>query len=444
MKTNSLRSVVMWSLPVLGLALILLGSRSAATQKKVKESVLYSFQSNGQDAYNPQAGLIFDSAGNLYGTTSAGGSGGDGAVFELSPQSGGWSETVLYSFQGGTDGNFPVAGLIFDAAGDLYGTTSYGGSGGCSYGCGTVFELSPQSGGGWSESVLYSFQSSGADGNDPQASLVFDAAGNLYGTTYQGGNATCSGGCGTVFEVSPQSGGGWSEQVLYTFQDNGKDGYQPNAPLVFDAAGKNLYGTTVVGGTGGCSGALGNGCGTVFELSPQNGGGWSEHVIGSFPDQDNGKDGNYPQAGLVFDAAGNLYGATAYGGRKGCSNGIFGCGIVFEISPKAGGGWSGKTLFSFDGTDGYAPFAGLILDATGNLYATTAYGGSHGDGTAFALLRNSAWAERVFSFTGANGDSPQAGLIFDTAGNLYGTTYQGGSGGGCGTKGCGTVFEITP
>jgi len=200
----------------------------------------------------------------------------------------------------------------------------------------------------WTEKVLHSFHRNGTDGYTPQASLIFDAAGNLYGTTVDGG--TYRG--GTVFELTPQAGGGWTETVLHSFHRNGTDGASPYAGLVLDAAG-NLYGTTVDGGT--------YGRGAVFELTPEAGGGWTEQVLHNFG---NGTDGAFPYAGLVLDAAGNLYGTT-------CQGGTHGRGAVFELTPQAGGGWTDKVLHSFDPTDGYYPEAGLIFDAAGNLYGTT-------------------------------------------------------------------------
>jgi uncharacterized repeat protein (TIGR03803 family) len=394
-----------------------------------KEKVLHSFKFNGKDGLAPIAGLIFDAAGNLYGTTSAGGSAQHGAVFELSPKTGGgWTEKILHTFNdNGTDGYFPDAGLIFDAAGNLYGTTVAGGA----HNYGTVFELSPKAGGSWTENVLHSFSYNGTDGSYPYASLIFDAAGNLYGTTGFGGSGACSLGCGTVFELTPAGGGVWTETVLHNFIANGADGTGPDASLIFDASG-NLYGTTVTGGA--------NGYGAVFELTPGGANG-PDTVLYSFID--NGKDGVEPEASLIFDAAGNLYGTTLFGGA-------YVYGTVFELTPKAGGGWKETVLHSFDnpafdGKDGAEPVAGLILDATGNLYGTTTKtGGAYGDGIVFELVRPASgehWKERLlhtFPSHRFDGTNPSAGLIFDAAGNLYGTTANGG------TAGYGTVFELTP
>jgi uncharacterized repeat protein (TIGR03803 family) len=420
-----------------------------------QETVLHSF-GNGTDGQLPQAGLIFNPAGNLYGTTSGGGSGcnpnGCGTVFELTPATGGgWTEQVLYSFcsqPNCTDGSTPVAGLILDAAGNLYGTTLYGGSTDCPAGCGTVFELSPTGSGGWTETVLHSFTNNGADGYGSSAGLIFDPAGNLYGTTRGGGSGCNPNGCGTVFELTPATGGGWTEHVLYSFcsQPNCTDGSTPVAGLILDAVG-NLYGTTFYGGT--------QYDGTVFELSPGKGGGWTETVLYNFCSQTNCPDGSNPSAGLTFDAVGNLYGTTVTGGDSGVPCGNFDCGTVFELTPATGGGWTEQVLYSFGAyPDGGQPSASLILDAAGNLYGTTFYGGTSdicggGCGTVFELAPagGAGWTEKVlynFNWNGNGTDAanPSAGLIFDAAGNLYGTTYAGGNLNQCSGSGCGTVFEL--
>jgi len=344
------------------------------------ETVLHNFNENGSDGWGPQSGLIFDAAGNLYGTTTSGGTYNHGTVFELSPMpGGGWTETVLYSFGNSTDGAYPYyAGVIFDAAGNLYGTTYSGGTYNCpgDGGCGTVFKLTPTVGGGWTETVLYNF-GNGTDGYAPYAGLILDAAGNLFGTTTYGGTNRCAEaqyqGCGTVFELSPTAGGGWTETVLHNF--DGTDGAIPIASLIFDTAG-NLYGTTEGGGSY-------TNDGTVFQLSPMAGGGWTETVLYSFNEQ--GPGGYGPAAGpLVFDAARNLYGTVFNGGA------YFG-GTVFKLAPTVGGGWTETVLYNFGySTDGNGPWAGLIFDATGNLYGTTWYGGTYqcgqgGCGTVFEL-----------------------------------------------------------
>jgi beta-xylosidase len=231
---------------------------------------LHGFSSEDPNA-GPVSAVIFDAAGNLYGTTRLGGSYYNGTVFRLVPQPDGkWKETVLHNFGNGKDGSGPVS-LIFDAAGNLYGTTTTGGAyeSGChGGGCGTVFELSPGYDGKWTERVLHSF-GKGTDGVFPSGSLIFDAVGNLYGTTWTGGahSSACSGqGCGTVFQLIPGTNGKWTERVLHSFNHNGRDGNGPDSSLIFDPAG-NLYGTTRFGGTYGSS-CGGLGCGTVFQVRP--------------------------------------------------------------------------------------------------------------------------------------------------------------------------------
>ena len=332
-------------------------------------TVLHSF-GNGTDGQIPFAvNLIFDAAGNLYGTTQYGGTHGSGTVFEMSPNgAGGWTETVLHSFGNGTDGKSPLTGLIFDATGNLYGTTSSGGL----HGLGTAYEMSPNGAGGWTETTLYNFGNGPQDGQSPRSGLIFDGAGNLYGVAKSGGIHAL----GTAYELSPNGSGGWTETTLHSF-GNGTDGATPLGGLVFDASG-NLYGTTFAGGIHPCGG---NGCGTVFELSPRQGGGYTEMVLHSFG---NGTDGTEPQAGLISDTAGNLYSTTEFGG-------IHNEGTVFELSPREGGGWTETVLHSFGrGTDAATPLGGLIFDAAGNLYGTTFAGGIHcggagGCGTVFEI-----------------------------------------------------------
>jgi uncharacterized repeat protein (TIGR03803 family) len=382
------------------------------------ERVLHSFGKGADGSYPYYNGLIFDGAGNLYGTTQEGGIHGGGTVFELSPNgSGGWTETVLHSFGGGTDGYLVFAGLIFDGAGNLYGTTFFGGI----HGWGTVFELSPRHG-GWTETVLHSFDDNGTEGIEPVASLILDSAGNLYGTTQQGGIH----GDGTVVELSPRQGGGWTETVLHSF-GRGTDGISPNAGLIFDAAG-NLYGTTQQGGI--------HGWGTAFELSPRQGGGWIETVLHSF--NLISTDGAELDAGLNFDADGNLYSVTVGGGSGSV-------GTMFQLSPRHDGGWTETVLYNFhyDGTDGTSPaYGSLISDAARNLYGTTGFGGAYESGVVFELTRNrgGGWTEKVLYSFGKDADAsnPETGLIMDAAGNLYGTTFQGG------IHNYGTVFKLSP
>jgi uncharacterized repeat protein (TIGR03803 family) len=385
------------------------------------ETVLYSldFELYGNSF---SGSLVMDSAHNLYGATSGGGSGtncylGCGTIVEVSPgPHGAWTETVLHNFNG-PDGIEPFFGLIMDAAGNLYGTTYGGGT----HNLGTVFELMPNPDGGWTETVLYSF-GTGPDGDSPIGGVIMDSTGNLYGTTTSRGAY----GRGTVFELLPSSGGGWTETVLHNF-GNGDDGIAPIGSLIMDAAG-NLYGATNGGGQAGD--------GTVFQVSPA--GGWTETVLHSF----DANDGSGPSNGLVMDAAGNLYGTTNQGGNLGglvCAP--FGCGTVFEVSPVAGGGWTETTLYTFNGQpDAGYPLSSLILDAAGNLYGTTYFGGNDDYGTAFKLSPGQGrWTETVlYNFDPGNGGTlPAGGLIMDRAGDLYGETDAGGLNGG------GVVYELT-
>ena len=277
----------------------------------------------------PYGSLIFDAAGNAYGTTYAGGTevacgtGGCGTVFELVHSNGKWTEKVLHSFNRDSGGYFPSPGLVLDKAGNLYGATISGGDlHSCSgTGCGVVFELIHKNK-AWTEKVLRTFQQNGNDGISPQSGAIFDKAGNLYGTTSAGGSADCGGlGCGTAFELTP-SNGKWTEKILHSFHKNGQDGTDPQAQLVFDKAG-NVYGTTFFGGAYSYYGI-------VFELSLKNGK-WTEKVLHSF--NSNGHDGNLPtNSPMVLDKAGNLYGTTSWGGNTNCGN-PNGCGTVFEITP---------------------------------------------------------------------------------------------------------------
>lgn len=307
------------------------------------EKVLYSF-TRGADGGWPEATLLFDSAGNLYSTTWYGGAYGAGVVFKLAPNSDGtWTESVLHSFSGGTDGYQSWGALVFDTAGNLYGTTVYGGA----YGGGVVFQLVPNSDGTWTENILHTF-THGADGWCSPRGLVFDANGNLYGVTAFGGTHDK----GTIFELSPAPDGSWTETVLHSF--NSADGSEPHCAIVFDSAG-NIYGTTLYGGT------FGNG--VVFILIPNPDGTWTEKVLHHFT---GGNDGAKPLVGIAFDTSGNLYG-TAHSG------GAYNDGVVYMISPK-GKGVVERVIHTFSGF-ARDPEADVIFDAAGNLYGTT-WGGS--------------------------------------------------------------------
>jgi len=323
-------------------------------------TTLHSF--NGKDGSTPLGGLVLDTAGNLYGTTKLGGSRGFGVAFRLSKSGSVWSETVLHAFGGGGDAAYPSGNLVFDASGNLYGTSQGGGfyGNGTEYTGGTAYQLFRTSGGGWSEALLHSF-GNGADGLSPRANLIVDRAGNLYGTTIKGGDNNF----GTIFQLSPASGGHWTEQVLYSFDPfNGSDGWYPAGGLVFDTAG-NLFGTTSIGGT------LGGGI--IFELSPQTGGTWREAVLYGFYSPFHSE--QFPYSNLTFDAAGNLYGTTLKWN-----------GTVFKLAPVGGGVWTETTVYRFDGTHGGTPAIGsLAMDSSGNLYGATQNGGANQDGAVFKI-----------------------------------------------------------
>jgi uncharacterized repeat protein (TIGR03803 family) len=392
-------------------------------------TALYSFDRSTADGIYPTSTVVFDAAGNLYGTTAYGGhTPSRGTIFELSPGAdGAWVEKILHNFGNGNDGWVPQAGLTFDAAGNLYGTTTQAGI----YSGGVVFELSPTADGQWTEKFLHAFNPGNKDGYYPwYGAVIFDVAGNLYGTTSGGGDygKTGSQNGGIVFELSPQPSGLWSEKILHNF-GKGVDGSFPTGGLVFDATG-NLYGTTEFGGS------LGDG--VVFKLSP-SAGGWSESVIHNFGAQG---DGQNPQNTLVFDAAGSLYGTTYGGGAESKPvNGYVCCGVVFQLTPTANG-WQEKFPHKFF-SDGNKPFATLVFDSSGNLFGTTLAGGTNGSGIAFELTPATGfpWTETIlhqFEGEGLEGALPGEGLVLDSAGNLYGTAHLGGATGG------GTVFEITP
>jgi uncharacterized repeat protein (TIGR03803 family) len=301
--------------------------------------------------------LVRDAAGNLYGTTLGGGAAKSGTVFKLDTDG---RETVLHSFTGAAgDGSNPYAGLILDAAGNLYGTTVYSGDLACDppYGCGTVFKLDAAG----TETVLYRFTRTGGDGALPYGGLVRDAAGNLYGTTAGGGDLSCGDGdgCGIVFKVDSTG----KETVLHIFTGTGGDGSDPFDALILDAAG-NLYGTTSAGGNGSPCPYGSRSCGTVFKLDTTG----KETVLHNF----SGLDGAGPFAGLIRDSAGNFYGTTEFGGDMSCSIlGTPGCGTVFKLDTAG----TLTVLHSFTGSDGANPISGLIRDAADNFYGTTEFGG---------------------------------------------------------------------
>jgi uncharacterized repeat protein (TIGR03803 family) len=389
------------------LMFILPGSAVAQT-----ETVLYNFCPLGQgcaDGANPYSTLIMDKKGNLYGTTFNGGTSDFGSnfgtVFKLSPGKGGvWTETVLYPFcqdQNCADGSNPHAGVTMDKEGNLYGTTEYDAC--CSNSGGIVFELSAAG----VESVLHTFAGCYTDGQNPDAGVVIDKDGNLWGTTSNGGPYCGLYSGGTIYEKTPT---GYS--TFFSF--SGSDGANPVAGVI-DEKG-SLYGTTYYGG---CCGDAG----LVFKVGPTG----SEDILWKFTGD---PDGSNPTGGVVKDKAGNIFGTTLYGGSQNE-------GAVYEITPSG----SETVLYSFcsqpNCTDGENPYAGLIIDGEGNLYGTTVNGGEYGEGTAFKITPTGqeAW---VYSFQSGAGTNPYAGLLMDKKGNLYGTTVSGGA------HAKGTVFKITP
>ena len=327
-------------------------------------------------------------------------------------------EQVIHSFRlDGTDGTFPNRDLLADTAGNLYGTTVDGGS----QRAGTVFQLSPKAGGGWTEQILYSFQG-GADGSDPSSGLIADSAGNLYGETGGGGSNFF----GTVYKLT-RSGSNWIKSTLFSFLD-ATTGFGPSGGLAFDSQG-DLYGTTSQGG-------VPFGLGTVFQLTSDGHGNWSEHVILGFGAH---RDGGGPVSGVTLDPHGNLFVVTPIGYAQ---------GVISKLAPQPSGKWKESVLHRFGGTkDGAFPGGGLILDAAGNLYGTAHSGGSGGNGTIYKLApRAKGWKFSVlYAFTGGqDGAGPNGTLAFDFSGNLLGTTTQGGGNGCDFGNGCGTIFKLSP
>ena len=322
--------------------------------------------------------------------------------------------TLIYSFAGNADGEYTDTELVMDSAGNLYGTSVQGGT----FGGGTIFQVTPAG----VHTVLYNF-TGGADGGEPYKGVTLDAQGNLYGTAVTGGGGSCEGGCGVVFKLT-NSGGTWTQSVIHTFT-GGNDGSGPGSPVSIDSFG-NVYGTTPTGGA--------NGVGVVYELTPDGAGGWKLHVIHTFT---GGADGSGGSAGrLLIDSSGNLFGVCTVGGANGF-------GTVFAISLKQGR-WQFMTLYAFKDTpDGALPYGGLVFDKRGNLYGTTYYAGANDLGTVYKLThKNGIWTERVlYSFKGGtDGASPISSLVSDAAGNLYGTTSEGGAA----SCGCGVIFKLTP
>jgi len=393
---------------------LLFGAQAAFAQT---ETIVYSFAGGTSDGGYPYSGLLIDSSGNLYGTTTSQGSHGDGTAYKLTLSGSSYTESVLYNFGASGDGNSPWSGLVMDSSGNLYGTTATGGSDGY----GTFFELSP--GTPWTESNKYSFTGGLTDGENPydQGSLLKGSSGNFYGATYIGGANSQ----GSIFEISI-SGSTVTESLVHSFQQQTGFlfGEYPYSGLVADSSG-NFYGTTTLGGT--------EGDGVVYGIC-----GGSYTVLYNFGSTTG--DGVSPYGGVFIDSGGNLYGTTTAGGSNND-------GTVYELSPPSGGPCSGTytrtRLYTFGGSgDGDQPWSGVIMDSSGNLWGTTKYGGADADGTVFELAPSTGtWIEPyLYSFTGNSPDGkyPIGGLIKDSSGNFYGTTYEGGA------HGYGTVFKVAP
>ena len=393
----------------------------AATKARTQTfNVIYDFSpANGSMSTGT---LFLDGAGRLYGTLQQGLYGNcnfNGSAFQLKPVGSGWTLNPLHCFVGGdNDGAYPIdhGGLTIGPDGALYGTTSMGGISNGAYTLGVVFKLSPPARVctralcPWTETLLYEFQGP-PDGALPHGNVAFDAAGNLYGTTFEGGA-----GYGIVFELTP-SGSGWTENILYSFTTE-SGGTYPEAGVVVDSAG-NVYGVGTRNGQ--------HGQGSVYKLS-RSGSGWTLNTIYSFL---GGSDGAGPVGGLVLDEAGNLYGSTAAGG---VGNG----GTVFQLSP-SGDNWTETTLCSFTGS--YGSYSSLTLDAAANLYGTTYRDGALDGGSVFKVTwSGSNWTcTELHDFQqGTGGVNPIGGVTVAPNGKLYGTTSAGGA------YGNGVVWEITP
>jgi len=383
-------------------------------------SVVYAY-TGGSSSAHAIGGVVFDGHGNLYGTTAWGGEDTPGTVYELERSGSGFVYHELYYSGNGTKGAFPWDAPTFGPNGSLYATmndTAVNDHG-------SIINLQPPASFCrttscfWNATDVYNFNG-GSDGGNPQSGVTFDSHGNMYGA-----NVNEGAGYGVVYKMTP-SGEGWTYQVIYTFT-GGHDGGNPDSPLLIDSAG-NLYGAAATGGAPGCQGF---GCGTIFKLSP-SGSGWTETTLYSFHD---GNDGAAPSGNLVFDPAGNLYGAT-FGSDTNVG------GTVFELTP-SGGGWTFNLIYDLPGTGG-GPSGGIARDSAGNLYGATWGDGAFNDGNVFKLTPTSnGWTfTSLHDFTNSTDGSNAMGTpIIDSNGVLYGTTYDGGDP-ACG--GCGVVYKVTP
>lgn len=416
-----------------------LGSIPATAQTL---TTIWSFSLNNDNGDNPLAPTVFDSSGAAYGSVAIGaGISANGAVYELIPPAkvgGSWTEAVLYRLAGGSDGQQP-GDVVFGQNRVLYSTSYLGGIFNCLQGCGTIFELTPPAKGGdsWNHNVLYDFLG-GEDGQAP-GNVVVGQGGALFGATPSGGppfgNNCKVVGCGTVFALTPPGtqGGSWSKTILYDFPATATDGRSPNADVVFDSKG-NLYGTTYYGGTAFY--------GTVFELTPptEAGGAWTETVLHNFSGKSS--DGGYPIGGLTIGSNGAIYGTASYSGAANNS------GTAFELTPptQAGGTWTYTVLHTFaGGKDGATPATTMAFDQKGNLYGTTWNGGSTacnlGCGTVFKLApakSGGAWTETILHNWPSSGQNPNASIVVFRNGLLYGTTSY------FGVSNVGSVFTLVP
>lgn len=322
------------------------------------------------------------------------------------------STNILYGFTGGTDGEYTDTDLVLDSAGNIYGTSVSGGA----FGSGTVFRVTPAG----KHTVLYSFHG-GTDGGEPYKGVTLDSQGNIYGTAVTGGKGACEGGCGVVFQLT-KSGTNWKQTILYYFT-GGNDGSGPGTGLTLDSNG-NLYGMTPTAGA--------YGVGVVFQLKRVHMNAWEFKVIHTFT---GGNDGAAASAGRLLIRNGHIYGVATAGGAHGK-------GAAFELTPSTVGEWHVKVLYGFKGQpDAGFPYGALSADKSGNLYGTTYYDGANNLGSVYELIPDGHgnWSEKVlYSFKGgSDGASSLANLVFDTAGNLYGTTSEGGA--GCS---CGVIFKL--
>ncbi len=375
--------------------------------------ILHTF-AGGTDGEYPTTSLLLDSAGHLYGATGGGGSGcspyGCGTAFQLSQQGGHWNERVLVDFSSANNSS-SVGSLVFDSAANIYGAQYQGGDPACD--CGTIYELTKIAG-VWTQIILHTFVGGASDGQNPGTGLIRDEAGNLFGTTELGGAYRA----GTLFELSPAGDGSWTFNIIYSF-GLGEDASVPYGPLTMDKSG-NIYGT---GGGGGLEQ-----WGAAFELSP-SAGAWTEKVLYNFT-----LDYGSPQGpdGIVSDGAGNLYGETFAGGE-------YSLGTIYKLTPSFGF-WNRTVLYTFTGNnDGWYPYSGLVIDKAGNLYGATRFGGLGGQGTVFKLASAQGGRRKfevLHGFNGSDGQQPDSGVVLDRSGNVYGVTDSGG------TYGFGVAFEI--